>query len=381
MSHPPQQHQPYAQRPWSPHQGQGASSPLSYGPPPTKRPRLSPGAQSPYGSPGLANISLPNQVFSKPYYDPHSNGTASTNHYHNTINQQPAQQPAPPSANMAGTMGPPSRPSDKPTDLNELSDVLQGSGVDLREEEAAMMRPHAASQQQHHHHQEPSFSSQFSNSFNSTGSDSPTRTSFPRSDYNVYSQNVPGDRASFYGAGTYNQPAVPYQSEEEMEKRQLEQANRRKAEIKQYHLNHPFLKTGPLRQRTSNHMNALHVAQITQGHYVMRKDVQPRQMNVVGPDGHDKPVLLKGQDLLTTDSPWAEILSLLSLATQARIRGFVEDSAALAKSRRIASDGVVPVELKDLVVGDGSGQTVPALPTPSNSAVSPQTNTVKRMCI
>lgn len=37
-------------------------------------------------------------------------------------------------------MGPPSRPSDKPTDINDLGDVLAGSGVDLREEEAAMFK-------------------------------------------------------------------------------------------------------------------------------------------------------------------------------------------------------------------------------------------------
>ena len=37
-------------------------------------------------------------------------------------------------------MGPPSRPNDKPTDVADLSDVLAGSGVDLREEEAALMR-------------------------------------------------------------------------------------------------------------------------------------------------------------------------------------------------------------------------------------------------
>lgn len=44
-------------------------------------------------------------------------------------------------------MGPPSRPNDKPTDMNELSDVLLGSGVDLREEEAALMNRRNATQQ------------------------------------------------------------------------------------------------------------------------------------------------------------------------------------------------------------------------------------------
>lgn len=50
-------------------------------------------------------------------------------------------------SNQAGSMGPPSRPNDKPTDMNELTDVLLGSGVDLREEEAALMNRRNATQQ------------------------------------------------------------------------------------------------------------------------------------------------------------------------------------------------------------------------------------------
>ncbi|KAL8823661.1 MAG: hypothetical protein Q9191_005659 [Dirinaria sp. TL-2023a] len=274
-------------------------------------------------------------------------------------------------------MGPPSRPSDKPTDLNELSDVLQGSGIDLREEEAAMLRPHAAPQQPYHH-QDTSFSSHFSNSFNSSGSGSPTTSSFPRNDFNVYSHNAPGDRKSFYGAGTFNQPPVPYQSTEERAKQELERADRRRAETLQYHLNHPFLYTGPLQKRIDKHANSHHLQKITYGHYVVKKGAQPKTMNVAGPDGHEKLVLLDGQDLITNDSNWVELLTLLSLATQERIRGFLEDAAALAKSRSIASNGIVPGELQDLAIGNGKAETVPALPTPSNSAVSPQIQPLKR---
>ena len=275
-------------------------------------------------------------------------------------------------------MGPPSRPSDKPTDLNELSDVLQGSGIDLREEELAMVRPQIAPQQPYHH-QDTSFSSHFSNSFNSTGSGSPTTSLFPRSDFNVYSQNLSGDRKSFYGAGTFNQSPVPYQSTEERAKQELEKADRRRAETLQYHLNHPFLYTGPLQKRIDKHANSHHLQKILHGHFVVNKEDQPKSMNIIGHDGHEKLVLLHGRDLISKESNWVNILTLVSLATQERLRGFVEDAAALAKSRNIASHGVVPGELQDLAVGNGKAETVPALPTPSNSAVSPQINPLKRM--
>lgn len=124
-------------------------------PPPLKRPRLSPNpqspysSQSPYNSPSPANIALPNQVFSSPYYGAPVNGAPPSNStYYNTINNPPpASAPPPTMPNQAGSMGPPSRPSDKPTDMNELSDVLLGSGVDLREEEAALMNRRNATQQ------------------------------------------------------------------------------------------------------------------------------------------------------------------------------------------------------------------------------------------
>lgn len=72
----------------------------------------------------------------------------SNNYYSNTMNNASQSSAPPPTmSNQAGSMGPPSRPNDKPTDMNELSDVLLGSGVDLREEEAALMNRRNATQQ------------------------------------------------------------------------------------------------------------------------------------------------------------------------------------------------------------------------------------------
>ena len=378
MSHhpppPPSAQQPpqYVQRPWSPQQGLNSPHLGDY--PPSKRPRLSPNPHSPYGSPGLANISLPNQLFSRPFQGQHQNGYPSnTSNYHNTLNQAP---PPPPPTHAMGTMGPPSRPSDKPTDMNELTDVLLGAGVDLREEDAALVRRNNA---QHH---DTSFNSHLTSSFNSMGSGSPPNLALPpKIDYNHYSNNFPGEKSSFYGSGTFNQPAVPYQSPEDRAKKEREQAERRKAETRQYHLNNPFLYTGPLQRRVERQAKMNHLHTNLPGHYKPSAGNQPTQVAVSGPDRHERIEVLTGQHLITYDSPWVEILTLLSLAAGQRIRGFVEDAAALAKTRKIGSQGIVPPDLQDLAVSVGKAETVPALPTPSNSAVSPKTNPLKRMAI
>ena len=382
-------HAQYTQRPWSPPQSIGSPHLGNY--PPAKKPRLSPNPPTAYGSPGLANINLPNQpnlpnqMYSQPVQRSQQNGynTPNTNNYHNTLNHGPSP---PTSTPATGAMGPPSRPSerqndraierasDKPTDMNELTDVLLGSGVDLREEDAALVRRSNVQQQN------TSFNSQLTGSFNTTGSGSPPNLNLlPNIDYNHYSNNFPGDQASFYGAGTFNQPAVPFQSFEARAKKEREQAEHRKAERRQYHLNNPFLYTGPLQRRVEKQVRMNHLAANTSGHYRPSGNNLPVQMAVSGPDKQERIEVLTNQHLITLDSPWVEILTLLSLAAGERIRGFVEDAAAIAKTRKIGSQGIVPADLQDLAIGVGKVETVPALPTPSNSAVSPTTNPLKRM--
>lgn len=186
MSQQQQQYPSYPPRAYSPQQRTASPLTGSYPPPlhppssnpsnstvPPSRPpsEYNKGAIQPvypangtpqYGSPGPANITLPNQVFSSPYYGaqpnggqpthnygsstsypPHSPHTPYTSQYSSTAYQAPPPIPSTPQHDMSirgGAMGPPSRPSDKPTDINDLGDVLAGSGVDLREEEAAMFK-------------------------------------------------------------------------------------------------------------------------------------------------------------------------------------------------------------------------------------------------
>ena len=364
----------------------------------------------------MQNIALPNQVFSSPYYGAQQNGSQANHSYntnhtygnqqspsypsqqspayspntpygsgnpyissnnYNTINHPLSQNFAPPPQSAAssqpaptGTMGPPSRPAaDKPTDINELGDVLAGSGVDLREEEAALLAYGRPGQQR----QDTVYGG---SSFNSFGPSHSIPTT------NFYSSNIPGDRNSFYGAGTFNQPAEPYRSAEEIAAAERKKVIRRKAEIKSYHLNDPFLWGGCLSNRLLRQAQNMQVQVPNKGllSNVSRQNI-PQQLLVHGPDKNENLKVVKGEPLLNMEGPFVEILSLISLATEERLRGLVEDAATLAKGRRIGSHGIVPVELTDLAIGEGATETANGLPTPGNSVVSPKSNPLKRMTL
>lgn len=246
--------------------------------------------------------------------------------------------------------------------MNELSDVLMGSGVDLKEEEAALFR----------------YSQDTSNAGNSFGHTQSGPSSNPaHSNLNVYSQNVPGGRDSFYGAGTFNQPATQYQSAEAMIEAEKKRGVRRKAETEQYHLNNPFLFTGKLRQRMTVKARNERV-QIPHGGLYHAQGQQEVQQIVMGPDKHERLVALKGQDLLNHDAPLVDILTLISLATEERLHSLIEDAGALAVERRRGFSGVVPAEFLDVAAVNGAVEAATGLPTPGNSAVSPKANPLKR---
>ena len=264
-------------------------------------------------------------------------------------------------------MGPPSRPNDKPTDINDLGDVLAGSGVDLREEEAAMFRFSSGDRQYG--------SYQMNEPVNSTP------TPYPFSRDNHYSPYVPGDRQTFYGSGFYNQPAAPYKSAEVMAEENKKRRIRDRAEIKQYHLNDPFLLAGTLRKKMLAEVNKFHIKFDDSGLFLPKDPPDPPQKRIFyGPDGHGVEKRLFNQAILQHDSTLVEVLSLLSLATQERMRIIIEDAATLARGRKVGALGIAPSDLDGLAVGNRNGEATDALPTPGDSAVSPSSNPLKRMC-
>lgn len=285
-----------------------------------------------------------------------------------------------PPQTAAGVMGPPSRPVEKATDMAELADVLASSGVDLKEEEAALTTPYLNAAQQNNSN---SFNSNHASSFNSTTSNgSSTGTLTASNNYHYLSENVPGGRDTFYGAGTFNQPAIPHQAPEVLAEEQRKRAARRLAEKRQHHLNDPFLLMGSLKRKLFASADANHARLPIDGLYSPQRNTRQPMLpvKVTAPDGTTV-IATKGQSFIYPDAPIVDIFALLSLATEERIRALLEDAAALALGRRIGSHGVVPAEWADLAVANGP-ESATAMPTPGRSgwesAVSPKTNPLKR---
>jgi len=265
-------------------------------------------------------------------------------------------------------MGPPSRPSasdNKATDLNELGDVLFGVGVDLREEDAALLRSSA--------NNAPSLQDQLSEA----AYQSHPNAKYPFSRDNYNSHNIAGGKESFYGAGNLNQPTGPNQSEA-LEEAARDKEIRRKAAISSYHLNAPFLSPANLRRRLQKGLNNYQVKIDDTGLFRAQDQYPvPRKFAVAGPDKNEIIKVVRGQDLLRHDAPYAELLTMLSLATEERLRMFVEDAATLAKGRRVGSHGLIPRDLANVAVGGEAMDAFATLPTPS-SATPPKINPLKR---
>ncbi|MCJ1352926.1 MAG: hypothetical protein MMC33_002910 [Icmadophila ericetorum] len=364
MAQPTQQYHPQTyvppQQTYSNHQGPYM--------PPAKRPRLSPNP-SPHLSPNIPDGSLPNQVFSSPYPALQMNG----------IPQQQRQYEPPPIPQPVGAMGPPSRPTDKPpdkpTDMNELADVLVGSGVDLKEEEAALYNRYNTPQQQ----QQPNSSNpiHYGTPYNGPIL-APTSPYLNRGD--VYSSNIPGNRSTFYGAGAFNQPVAAYRTPEEIAEEAEKAARKKRGERRQYHLNNPFLQAGIIQRRLQKHSHATQVIVPQGGLLTSNRSVgQSTSVAVAGPDRNEIITVLQGQDLLYHEAqPLVDILTLLSLAAQERLCVLVEDSAAIAKGRRKGTHGFVPSELAEIAIGNGPSKTAPVPSSPNGSMASPKTSFQKR---
>ena len=250
--------------------------------------------------------------------------------------------------------------------------MLYGAGIDLKEEEANLTR------QQEKKDAGMSFIDQLSEA---SGLNTNAKYPFPRD--NIYSRNLPGDRSSFYGAGSFNQETHQEQSEEERELAERKHEARIRAEIKQYHLNNPFLYGGSLERRLDKTRNEYHLSSLVKEEQVWRNqhlNPVPQEIMIKGPDENLVKKTVQSEPILVLNATTlSNLLSLLSLATEERLRNIVEDAATIARGRRTGSHGLVPQDMEDLAAKKPNGETVAMLPTPSTSAVSPPTNPLKRM--
>lgn len=275
-------------------------------------------------------------------------------------------------------MGPPQRPADrleKPdraTDINDLSDAVLAAGVNLREEEDYLT---AAYQNQHH-------TTSFNSSFNSQTSS----TTSPQTSFTQWSQGA-SQLPAFQGAGVVSQkPVTPETAEEEL-KRKHKFAARALAEHHQHHLNDPFLFLNLVRHKLHKRAYEQGVSLNVDGLFDKIPDA-PQGVSgftAKGPDG-TKMATLSSHSILERNAPLVDVLALLSLAAQERVRGVLEDSYTLSRTRQANSDGIVPPDFADIAVGDGEVKQANAAPTAltgtswdaSNGAASLPSGNTKR---
>ena len=320
--------------------------------PPNKRPRLSPNPTSPYPqSPGVYTGSpflSPNQVQPPPFHAP-----------------QPVQQlqaDGPMNNFNRPVMGPPARPDkdkqqkEKGTNVEDLSDVLALAGVDVKDEESALT--------QYNLHSSQSFSSSTATPGQSFGAN--------------YGQLPPG-------AGPFSQATQTEQSVEDEVYRKHKTAARALAENQVKELNSPFLQANSVRRRLQGKAWEMGVKVNVDGLFDPIKAETPRPATVTGMVDHDQKtgiVSVSQPSLLEENSSFAEMLSLLSLAANERIRGLLEDAFRLSRGRQISAEGVVAPGFESLATGNGVPKTTTAIPQTvtgtaweeaPQSAVSPMT--------
>lgn len=355
----PQQQFPQAFSPPVSSPSPNPASPVNGGMLPQKRQPFPPlpqtqSTQSPYASPSFGTLQLPqNQSPMMNGTNMNMNGMTPTPGAAPPQQQQQQQQQQPPPPPQ-GTMGPPSRPVEKATDAAELTDVLASSGIDVREEEAFLTSSYSApgvqAQQQPRaqnvpppQQQQPLQQVPPNASFTSQPSLPGTPSTTPS--FSEPSQVKPQTTQESF----YTEPASQIPAPIQEPSREDSEAARRA----QYHLQEPFLMTKLLEQKLQRRGFELGVRIPAEGlfHPVPGR---PQPIEVTGPDGSS--IVRTGKTILNQEgAPLVDILNLMSICCEERLRNVIDYSSSLSKSRRAHSHGTVPVEWKDLA--DSAGQT------------------------
>ncbi|KAF2466445.1 uncharacterized protein BDR25DRAFT_269022 [Lindgomyces ingoldianus] len=371
---PPVQTQQQPQRTYSPSPYQhspGAMSPNMGGMPPNKRQRLSPNPPSPYPSPypqsPYATSPPPGQYLSHPGTPAHVQPQQSF-HQPQPYQQANNMDPRP----IHGSMPPPRVPYSKSQDtaelekanprdmdVNNISDVLTGSGIDLRAEEENLLGHRS-----------------YGNSFNSQTSS----TISPHGSFNQWSQQAAGHGA-FQGTGPLSQPVS--QEEQEAELRQKhERAARALAEQTQSPLNDPFLQANVVRRKVADRAYEHGISVNLEGLFdkIPQAPQNVTRTTMQGANG-ESITRLEADSLLNREASFVEVLTLLTLAAEERIRTVLEDATALSRGRQSTSHGVVPPNLVEIAATNGDVKPTTAVPNnlskttweAPDSAVSPMT--------
>lgn len=250
------------------------------------------------------------------------------------------------------------------TDINDLSDVLTASGIDLKEEEnylAGTYRP--------------------------AGSTPTTASTFAGGNQQGIGLGIlpPG---GLPGSGPLSKDPVSDKTVEQELLEKHQKAAREHAARKQAHLSDPFLHPNVLRYRLDKLTKRTGIHLSADGVSEKPSDV-PRAVQTAVIVSHTADpsgiVSTKANCIVDPKAPLAELITLLSLATQERIRGILEDSLSFSRGRRTGSDGVVPPDWGDLAIGSGEPKMVKVTPmtvTKSPWEHQPPAAPIrKRMCL
>jgi hypothetical protein len=318
----------------------------------------SPYAQSPYAPNSPYAASPPGgQYLSLP-------GTPSTTQAPQTFHQpQPYQAPNAAVAQQSqlqqparqGSMPPPKLPYSKSqdtaelekadpkgADINQISDVLSGAGIDLRAEEDNLLS--------------------YRNQNNSQGSTLYSNNS----SFNQWPPGV-GAHGAFQGTGSFGQSVSEKDLENELsQKHSL--AARAVADARQYHLTDPFLQGGVLRTRVSDLAFKHGVSISVEGLFDKIPD-HPQNVSkrlLTDKQGESAISSLQASSIVNRDSPIVDILTLISLAAQERLKGVLEDALILSKIRQGTAEGVVVPDFADVAKAIGKSKAEPTTVVPTN---------------
>lgn len=271
----------------------------------------------------------------------------------------------------AGAMGPPQTKPQAETDMNNLNDVLSGSGIDLKREEqlAEAQRLKALTQ-----------STTAVTSFGSWGSASPNNS------FTQWSQSAAASQFSQAGqvSGPMSQSYIPPEAMEEILKQKHRDAARRQADKQTRHLANPFLATDLLRQK-------INIKAIDSG--VRFRDDSVRiahggnaeNLNIRGARWEidtTSTVIAANSTVVSSDSSLVNILTLLSLAANQRAKDLLEDSNGLARARAFGERGRVPPDWLSIATSNRKSENTTVQPQSisgtawdavPDSAVSPMT--------
>ncbi|KAK4505618.1 hypothetical protein PRZ48_003581 [Zasmidium cellare] len=359
MSPPAQKPPPF------PYQQPAGSPPLAqspYGAPPPKRQRLSPDPRSPQnGTPTYANsphgfppYAYGPQSVQSPY-SPNSFAGSPQNSFHTpqpypqqqlpysplAQTPQPQQRPSqisPPPPNSSRDMPPPPRPVKEEKDnVEDIGDMLSGSGINLKEEENYLH-----GMWNNRFGGGDSFATNQSTSFGSS-------TMSPNNSFN-YLQSFGSSGPDGAFAGTLGRPQTQEEIEEEAKKKRAEAA-RKQAERDQYHLNKQFLECNCVRNRMHARAAENAVRLDVQGVYLRNPDQAQVLTNGAKSEGVAE---IKPESKIEAGVAYEQILSLISIAAGERFRGMVDEAYGIARARRYGDHGrVVPPEFADIAEGEG----------------------------